>query len=43
MLRFDALTLYLCVAVAVVLTAFICCPQQISEWGMLSGHGHAFS
>jgi len=28
---------------ALLLAAFICCPQQISEWGMLSGHGHAFS
>jgi hypothetical protein len=23
-------------------TFFICCPQQISTWGMLGGHGHAF-
>lgn len=26
-----------------LLMAFICCPQQISEWGMLSGQGQAFS
>jgi hypothetical protein len=24
-------------------TSFICSPQQISEWGMSGGHGHAFS
>ena len=23
--------------------SFICTPQQISEWGMLAGHVHAFS
>ena len=35
---------HLCVGDDVLLpTAFICCPQQISEWGMLSGHGQGFS
>jgi hypothetical protein len=24
-------------------TFFICCEQQISEWGMLAGQAHAFS
>jgi hypothetical protein len=31
-------------AVAVLLTSFICCPQQISEWACVpAGQGHAFS
>jgi hypothetical protein len=28
---------------AVLPTAFICTPQQISEWGMVAGHGQPFS